>query len=445
MSDSAITAGVFACSMAISTQLLCSGLMAQRRNPAMGRSDTDVHPDDFEVDDNDDSMPTRRAPPLAHALPPLPSLPPPPSPQPDELTGQLALILRCDERIPPESIQTTNNDIHSLTTFVRATYKGVDDASRHQFAYTIEFTNTGAHEVQLLTRHLVFVDDEGLANEIKGPGAKGAMPTLAPGETWSYSSKTRLRTPRGSMHGWFTFEPLEGDGDSIPTVFPAGVGRLALSPDGRAELVPCASPAPEGSVASTSVHRTERVFVGAVVVLTAADEDVGRFSWTVDLQVNNARSASVFIVGYRCACSIPRPLDLTCSVPECPSAANSEVHINTAGEVIDAHGQRFRSEGAGVGHQDGKKLDALKLPPSSAMRIRCEMPQIHTATATIHGVLLARFVTPEEDTEDLTLPTAHTSEVVELVVAPLGASVDGSPVPEHKPLGFLDAVEQYQS
>jgi ApaG protein len=350
----------------------------------------------------------RRAAPLPLAAPPLPPLLPP-LPQPDELTRQLAIPFRCGERIPPESVHTTSAGTHRITVHVRATYRGMaTPESLHHFGYTVDFTNAGTQTVQLLTRHIVFVDDSGRTEEVKGPGAKGAMPMIEPGKTWSYSSKTRLRTARGSMHGWFTFEAIGNGHDEReePSTFAASVARLALSPQGRAEDVPCALPVTEGSLPGTSVHRTERVFVGAVVALVSHDEDVGRYKYVVDLQINNALHLSVFVVGYRF-------------------------------EVIDAHGQRFQHVGQGVGSHHGKKLDVIKMPPGSVMRIQSEMPQIYTATATIRGVLLAHAVPADFDSESLREPNEGVTEPMELVVAPLGVSKDGSPVPEQKPLGFL--------
>ena len=215
--------------------------------------------------------------------------------------------------------------------------------------------------MQLLTRHMIFVDEGGRSEEIKGPGAKGAMPELEPGQSWSYTSQTRLRTPRGSMHGWFTFETFAGMEEAAlwhpegVKAFSAALGRLALSSTGRAsELVPCALPGDEGLLLGTSVHRTERVFVGAVVALLSQDEDVGRYRYAVDVQINNAGSVSVFVVGYRW-------------------------------ELIDKHGQRYRKQERGLGQQNGKELSAIKLPPGSAMRLKCEMPSVHTTTATIRG------------------------------------------------------------
>ena len=64
-------------------------------------------------------------------------------------------------------------------------------------------------------------------------------------------------------------------------------------------LVPCAAAANEALLTSTSVHSTRRVIVGAVVELAEFDADVGYWRFNVDLQVNNNRELSVFLVGQR--------------------------------------------------------------------------------------------------------------------------------------------------
>jgi len=267
------------------------------------------------------------------------------------------------------------------------------------FAYDVEFSNGGSSAVQLLSRHWVFVDENGKSEEIKGPGAKGATPIISMGGKWKYHSGTRLQTPRGSMHGWFTFENLD-----TQQLFTVPIGRLALSREGRAEMVPCVPDGDGRKLPATSVHSTERVIVGAVVELARHDKEVGMYAFEVDVQVNNARSVPVLIVGHRW-------------------------------EIIDANGQRLRSESHGIGVQDGRQLTAIKMPAGSAMRIRCEMPQLYTSSAVISGMILARPVDPF-DPEEYKLENPD-DEPVELLVAPLGASADGRPVPEYKPLGFL--------
>ena len=345
-------------------------------------------------------------------LPPLPPLPPS-APQPDELERMAQPVdLQCGSSIPPESIHASGR-VH---TFARASYKGFD-ASLHKFAYHVEFKNPSHLRVQLLTRHLIFVDDTGRKEEIKGPGARGRTPIISPGDSWAYDSATRLTTARGSMHGWFTFEELhaEDNGRERPLeLFVVPIGRLALSPDNRHERVPCARVADDGKLVPTSVHSTGRVIVGAVVELSTKDADVGMFSFLVDLQVNNARNEPIYIVGYRW-------------------------------ELIDANGQRYRTHGRGVGTHDGQQLQSVQLRPNTAMRIRCEMPQLFTSTATIHGVLLAQRAEPAAGaSEEASLylggqPVSWGGvEPDELIVAPLGASEDGSPVPQYHPLGFLE-------
>ena len=83
----------------------------------------------------------------------------------------------------------------------------------------------------------------------------------------------------------------------------------------------------------------------------------------------------------------------------------------------------------------GVMVAELKMPASSAMRIRTAMPPISTPSAVISGVLLARLGVPElnegsGDDDD--------GMEIELVIAPLGASVDGLPVPHYQPLPFLE-------
>lgn len=73
--------------------------------------------------------------------------------------------------------------------------------SVYGFAYTVTVTNTGEVAAQLIARHWVVVDANGLSEEIKGLGVVGHQPLLKPGESFQYSSGTRLRTATGTMHG----------------------------------------------------------------------------------------------------------------------------------------------------------------------------------------------------------------------------------------------------
>jgi ApaG protein len=81
------------------------------------------------------------------------------------------------------------------------------------FLYTITISNEGEETAQLLTRHWIITDGTGKIEEVRGPGVIGQQPTLAPGETFTYTSGCPLTTPFGSMQG--TYQMVTKDGDQF--------------------------------------------------------------------------------------------------------------------------------------------------------------------------------------------------------------------------------------
>lgn len=79
------------------------------------------------------------------------------------------------------------------------------------FAYTVTITNTGEVPAQLISRHWVISDARGHTEEVKGLGVVGHQPLLKPGESFQYSSGSRLRTPSGTMHGSYFFVAEDGE------------------------------------------------------------------------------------------------------------------------------------------------------------------------------------------------------------------------------------------
>ncbi len=77
------------------------------------------------------------------------------------------------------------------------------ELARFVFGYHITITNQGQTEVQLLSRHWIITDGEGVIHEVKGPGVVGEQPKLKPGEKHQYSSFCPLSTPTGNMRGTF--------------------------------------------------------------------------------------------------------------------------------------------------------------------------------------------------------------------------------------------------
>jgi ApaG protein len=76
-------------------------------------------------------------------------------------------------------------------------------AGEHAFAYTITIRNTGDITAQLIARHWIITDANGHAEEVRGLAVVGHQPLLKPGETFEYTSGTRLATPNGTMRGTF--------------------------------------------------------------------------------------------------------------------------------------------------------------------------------------------------------------------------------------------------
>ena len=82
---------------------------------------------------------------------------------------------------------------------------------QYVFAYTITITNTGEVAAQLISRTWNVNDSNGLTEKVKGLGVVGQQPLLKPGQSFEYTSGTRLRTPTGTMHGSFFCVAEDGE------------------------------------------------------------------------------------------------------------------------------------------------------------------------------------------------------------------------------------------
>jgi ApaG protein len=82
---------------------------------------------------------------------------------------------------------------------------------QYVFAYTITISNTGEVAAQLISRTWNVNDSNGLTEKVKGLGVVGQQPLLKPGQSFEYTSGTRLRTPTGTMHGSFFCVAEDGE------------------------------------------------------------------------------------------------------------------------------------------------------------------------------------------------------------------------------------------
>ena len=82
--------------------------------------------------------------------------------------------------------------------------------NRWVWAYTIEITNLGREPVHLRSRHWRIFDALGRLQEVRGAGVVGQEPTIAPGETFEYTSGCPLPTSSGMMVGSYEMEDAAG-------------------------------------------------------------------------------------------------------------------------------------------------------------------------------------------------------------------------------------------
>ena len=84
------------------------------------------------------------------------------------------------------------------------------------FAYHVTITNEGEEAVQLISRHWIITNANGMVEEVKGPGVIGEQPLIEPGGFYKYSSFCPLNTPVGTMHG--TYQMVSDDGEEFDAI-----------------------------------------------------------------------------------------------------------------------------------------------------------------------------------------------------------------------------------
>ena len=91
-------------------------------------------------------------------------------------------------------------------------------AGRYVFAYTITLRNTGSVAAQLISRHWIITDAQGLVQEVRGLGVVGAQPLLQPGERYEYTSGASIATAVGTMKG--SYQMVASDGRRFEAPIP---------------------------------------------------------------------------------------------------------------------------------------------------------------------------------------------------------------------------------
>jgi len=84
------------------------------------------------------------------------------------------------------------------------------DEGHFVWAYTIKIENQGQETVTLRSRYWRITDGRGRIQEVRGAGVVGEQPTLAPGQSFEYTSGAPLPTPSGFMTGSYQMQASDG-------------------------------------------------------------------------------------------------------------------------------------------------------------------------------------------------------------------------------------------
>jgi ApaG protein len=89
------------------------------------------------------------------------------------------------------------------------------DEGRFVWAYTIEIENRSTDPVQLVSRFWRITDENGLTQEVRGPGVIGQQPVIGPGQSFRYTSAAPLAAPSGVMLGAYSMQREGGEAFDI--------------------------------------------------------------------------------------------------------------------------------------------------------------------------------------------------------------------------------------
>lgn len=110
-----------------------------------------------------------------------------------------------------KSLMLESIDLVKVTTLVEFIEQQSDQyQERFVFSYTITIENNSDKTLQLLSRSWLITDANGNKVSVEGDGVVGQQPILQSGQRYRYSSGSVLKTPIGTMQGFYIFKDLQG-------------------------------------------------------------------------------------------------------------------------------------------------------------------------------------------------------------------------------------------
>jgi len=113
-------------------------------------------------------------------------------------------------------------DVCPIVVDVKAEYSvehSESEQNRFVFIYHITIHNAGDQAAQLLSRHWLITDGNGMVEEVMGDGVIGEQPMILPGKAHQYESFCMLETNVGYMQG--SYQMLSKDGEAFDAQVPA--------------------------------------------------------------------------------------------------------------------------------------------------------------------------------------------------------------------------------
>lgn len=93
------------------------------------------------------------------------------------------------------------------------------EAGHWVWHYHIRIENDAGLAVQLVDRHWIITNGDGLRHDVEGEGVVGEQPHIQPGGSYDYVSGCPLATPRGWMHG--SFGMIDSSGRRFEATIPS--------------------------------------------------------------------------------------------------------------------------------------------------------------------------------------------------------------------------------
>ena len=103
--------------------------------------------------------------------------------------------------------ENTNGIVVSVEVQYQVIYSKPNEG-HYVFAYFVTIKNESPRTVQLLRRHWIIAEEDGIEREVEGPGVIGETPVLEPGDIHQYESGCPLRTHHGRMWGTYLMQSL---------------------------------------------------------------------------------------------------------------------------------------------------------------------------------------------------------------------------------------------